>query len=170
MLTQFCHMSFSAPLSEACFHYVLVKYIKILIIFPAIIWKKKKNIGNKEDLSSCCFVSTNVKHIYIYIYTYIYTHTHTRSLWVFWKIPKVNSYIVHTTTTLFCRLTYHLTNISSIKQHLMTKHNKVTDKVKSFCIRNILINNTKIMYKNNNKNRLQISKAISMKNTKTCYE
>ena len=42
----------------------------------------------------------------------------------------------------------------------MTKHNKNTDKFKSPNIRKILINNTKIINKNNNKNRLQILEAI----------
>ena len=36
----------------------------------------------------------------------------------------------------------------------MTKHNKDTDQLKYPNIRKILINNTKIMYKYNNKNRL----------------
>ena len=45
----------------------------------------------------------------------------------------------------------------------MTKHNKDTDKLKSFDIRKLLNNNTKIIYKNNNKNCLQIFEAISMK-------
>ena len=46
----------------------------------------------------------------------------------------------------------------------MTKHNKDTDKLKSLDIRKILINNTKIIYKNNNKNRLQIFEATIIKN------
>ena len=58
---------------------------------------------------------------------------------------------------------YHLSDISAIKQHLKTKHNKDIDKLKSRDIRKILINNTKIMYKNNYKNRLQILEVITMK-------
>ena len=73
-----------------------------------------------------------------------------------------NTYIGHTTTTLSCCLTYHPSNISAIKQHLMTKHNKDTDKLKSPDIRKILINNTKNIYKNN-KNHLQIFEAITIK-------
>ena len=46
----------------------------------------------------------------------------------------------------------------------MTKHNKDTDKLKSPEIRKISINNTKIIYKNNNNNRLQILEAITIKN------
>ena len=46
----------------------------------------------------------------------------------------------------------------------MTKHNKDTDKLKSPDIRKILINNSKLMYKNYNKNRLQILKAMTIKN------
>ena len=47
----------------------------------------------------------------------------------------------------------------------MIKHNKDTDKLKSQDIRKIL-NNIKIAYKNNNKNHLQILKAITIKNLK----
>ena len=54
----------------------------------------------------------------------------------------------------------NLSDISAIKRHLMTKYNKDGDKFKSLDIRKILINNTKITYKNNNKNRLQILEAI----------
>ena len=60
-----------------------------------------------------------------------------------------NIYICHTTTTLTRHLTYHLPDISTIKQPNMTKHNKDNDKLKSPDIRKILINNTKIVYKNN---------------------
>ena len=54
----------------------------------------------------------------------------------------------------------------------MTKHNKNTDKIKSPDTRKILIKNTKIIYKNNNKNRLQILKALTAKIKKkhTHYE
>ena len=45
----------------------------------------------------------------------------------------------------------------------MTKHNKDTDKHNSPDIRHVLINNTNIMYKNDNKNRLQILEAITIK-------
>ena len=68
----------------------------------------------------------------------------------------------HTTTMLSRRLTYHLSDISAIKQHIMTKYNKDTDLLKSPDIRKILINNTKIIYKNNKKH-LQILKAITKK-------
>ena len=45
----------------------------------------------------------------------------------------------------------------------MTKHNKDNDELKYPNIRKILINNTKIIYKNNNKNFLQIFEAITIK-------
>ena len=48
----------------------------------------------------------------------------------------------------------------------MTKHNKDMDKLKSPDIRKILNNNTKIKNKNNNKNRSQMLKAITIKNLK----
>ena len=77
-----------------------------------------------------------------------------------------NSYIGYKTTTLSRRLTYHLSDISAIKQLLMTNHKKDTDKLKSPDIRKIQINNTKIIYRKNNKNRLQILEAITIKNKK----
>ena len=46
----------------------------------------------------------------------------------------------------------------------MSKHNKDTDKLKSSNVRKILISNTKIMYKNNNKNHQPILETISIKN------
>ena len=49
--------------------------------------------------------------------------------------------------------------------YIWTRHDKDTDKLKSLDIRKILINNTKIIYKNNNKkNGLQILKSITIKN------
>ena len=48
----------------------------------------------------------------------------------------------------------------------MIKHNKDTDKLKDTDIRKILINYTKITYKINNKNCLQILEAITIKNKK----
>ena len=48
----------------------------------------------------------------------------------------------------------------------MTKHYKDIDKIKSPNVRKILINNTKIIYKNNNKDGLQILKAITIKTKK----
>ena len=57
-------------------------------------------------------------------------------------------------------------DISARKQYLLTKHNKDTNKLKSFNIRKILINNTKIIYENNHKNHLQILEAITIKKPK----
>ena len=62
---------------------------------------------------------------------------------------------------------YHFSDLSAIKQYLMTKHNKDTDKLKCPDIGKILINNTKIMYKNNDKNHLQILEVITIKKKKT---
>ena len=45
--------------------------------------------------------------------------------------------------------------------------NKDIDILKSPDIRKIMINNIKIIYKNNNKNHLQILKAINIKNKKS---
>ena len=54
-------------------------------------------------------------------------------------------------------------DVSAIKQYLMIKHNKDTDNLKSPDIKKILIDNTNIINKNNNKNRLQILEAIPIK-------
>ena len=67
-------------------------------------------------------------------------------------------------------LTYHLSDISAIEQHIITKYNKDTDKHKSPDIRKVLIYNTKIIYKNNSKKYLQILKAISIKKNPTINE
>ena len=45
----------------------------------------------------------------------------------------------------------------------MANHNKDTDKLKSLHIRKILINNIKIIYKSNNRIRLQIHEEITIK-------
>ena len=47
----------------------------------------------------------------------------------------------------------------------MTKYHKDPGKLKSLDIRNILINNIKIIYENNNKNRLQILEVKTIKNS-----
>ena len=75
-----------------------------------------------------------------------------------------NAYVGYTTTTLSRRLIYHLLDISAIKQHLMTEHDKDIDKLKSIDIKKILINTTKIIYENNNKNRLLILETITTRN------
>ena len=76
-----------------------------------------------------------------------------------------NAYIAHTTTTLSRSLNYHLSDISAIKKHLITKYNKESDKLNSQYMRNILINNTKMINRNNNKSRLQIPQVITIKKT-----
>ena len=43
----------------------------------------------------------------------------------------LNTYIGYTITTLTHRLIYNLSNINAIEQHIMTKHNKDTDKHKT---------------------------------------
>ena len=49
-------------------------------------------------------------------------------------------------------------------------HNEDIDRLKSPDIRKILINSRKILYKNNNKNYLQILKAINIKDKKHYYK
>ena len=76
---------------------------------------------------------------------------------------KNNSYISYTTTTLCHCLTYRL---SAIKQHLIMKPHDSTSQLISSDVRMILIDNTIIIHKNNNKKRLQILEAICIKNEK----
>ena len=48
--------------------------------------------------------------------------------------------------------TYHFSEKSVIKQHLIIKHNNSTNQLTSSDVRKILTDNTMIIYKNNNKN------------------
>ena len=57
-----------------------------------------------------------------------------------------------TSTMLSHCLTYHLSENSDIKQHLIIKHNNSTNQLTSYHVRKILTDNTIIIYKNNNKN------------------
>ena len=69
---------------------------------------------------------------------------------------------------LSCLLNYYLFENSTIKQHLTIKHNNSTNQLSSSDVKKILIqDNTIIIYKNNNKKRLQILEAICIKNNKT---
>ena len=54
---------------------------------------------------------------------------------------------------------YHLSDTSAIKQYLMTKHKKDTEKLKSYDVRKILVNIRKIIYKNSKKNRCSIPRS-----------
>ena len=68
---------------------------------------------------------------------------------------KNNIYVGYATTTLSHRLTYHLSENSTIKQHLIIKQESIDQLIFSN-VRKTLIDNIIIMYKNNNKNQLQI--------------
>ena len=77
---------------------------------------------------------------------------------------KNSFYIGYAITTLSCRLTYQLSENSAIKQHLIIKHNDSTNQLISIDVRKNLTDNTFIIYKNNNKKRLQILEEIYIKN------
>ena len=51
---------------------------------------------------------------------------------------KNNSYIDYITTTLTRRLTYHLSENTAIKQHLIIKHNNSTEQLTSSDVRKII--------------------------------
>ena len=70
---------------------------------------------------------------------------------------KINTYIGYTTTILSRRVTYHLSDISAIKQYLITKHND--KKITSSDIRKILNDDSRTLNKIR-KNRLRILEAI----------
>ena len=74
------------------------------------------------------------------------------------------SYFGYTTITLFRRFTYDLSENNAIKQHLIIKHNNSSNQLTSSDVWKILTDNTIIIYKNNNKKRLQILEAICIKN------
>ena len=64
---------------------------------------------------------------------------------------KNNIHIDYTTTTLSGHLSYHLSENSTIKQHLIIKQNNSTNQLTSSDVRKILTDDTIIIYKNNNK-------------------
>ena len=66
--------------------------------------------------------------------------------------PEKQKYIGYTTTMLSHHLTYHLSENRAMKRHLIIKHNNNTNQLTSSDVRNILTDNTIIIYKNNNKN------------------
>ena len=51
-----------------------------------------------------------------------------------------------------------------MKQYLVIKHNSSANQLTCSDVRNILTDNTIIIYKSNNKKRLQILEAICIKN------
>ena len=107
-------------------------------------------------------------HIYIYIYIYIYISIgvlqKTNVIYKF-KCPlgdcisdNNNIYVGLTSTTLSRRLTMHLSDTSSIAQHLK-KHSCPTTQ-----LRKILTDNTTILEHQNDKQKLQILKALYIRN------
>ena len=91
---------------------------------------------------------------FIYIYIYIYTHTHTH-IYIYTHHIYIYIYI---STTLSRRLTMHLSDTSSIAQHLK-KHSCPTTQ-----LRKILTDNTTILEHQNNKQKLQILEALYIRN------
>ena len=59
---------------------------------------------------------------------------------------KNNSYIGYTTVTLSRRFTHRLSENSTIKQHLIIKHNNCINQLTSSDVRKILTDNTIIIY------------------------
>ena len=104
---------------------------------------------------------------YLCLLFIFYAYCHVRITFVFreahpkWTYRFIN-YIDYTTTTLSHRLTYQLAENSAIKQHLIIKYNNSTNQLTFSDVRKILADNTMIMYKNNNKKRLQILEAKYM--------
>ena len=76
-------------------------------------------------------------------------------------ISDNNIYVGLTSTTLSRRLTMHLSDTSSIAQHLK-KHSCPTTE-----LRKILTDNTTILEHQNNKQKLQILEALHIRNTQS---
>ena len=110
---------------------------------------------------------------YIYIYIYIYINNSSPSIGVLQKTNVIykfrcplgdcisdnnNIYVGLISTTLWRRLTMHLSDTSSIAQHLK-KHSCPTTQQ-----RKILTNNTTILEHQNNKQKLQILEALQIRN------
>ena len=72
---------------------------------------------------------------------------------------NINIYVGLTSTTLSRRLTMHLSDTSSIAQHLK-KHSCPTTELQK-----ILIENTTILEQQNKKQKLQIFEALHIRNT-----
>ena len=128
------------------------------------------------------------EHIYIHVHTYVHIYITRKKekkklrtdikmvsfhvsaelnaniLFIFKYKNKNGLYIRYTTTILSRPLTYHLSENSAIKQHLIIKHNNSTDELISSVVRNLLPDNTIIIYKNDNKKRLRILEVICLKN------
>ena len=68
---------------------------------------------------------------------------------------------------MLSHLSYHLSENSTIKQHLIIKHNNSTNQLTSSDVRKIPKDNTIIIYKNNYRKRLQILEAICLNIKKT---
>ena len=56
--------------------------------FSAIIWKEKKNKVNREDLNSCCFVSTGNVEI-LTTGCYFHFKRYDETIYEFWKLRRV---------------------------------------------------------------------------------
>ena len=101
-------------------------------------------------------------HIYIYIYThmdmYAYVYNYIYAYICIIIYDNNNIYVGLTSTTLSRRLTMHLSDTSSIAQHLK-KHSCPTAQ-----LRKILTDNTTILEHQNNKQKLQILEALHIRN------
>ena len=114
-------------------------------------------------------------YIYIYIYKFktsnlVIRNNSTLSIGVLQKTTVIykfkcplgdcndNIYVGLTSTTLSRRLTMHLSDTSSIAQHLK-KHSCPTTQ-----LRKILTDNTTILEHQNNKQKLQILEALHIRN------
>ena len=70
------------------------------------------------------------------------------------------TYICHTTTALSCHLTYHLLDISVISNDKANKEKII--QIPWYKKKDSHLQDKKIRYKNNNKNRLQILETITI--------
>ena len=117
------------------------KQKQIKIIFDYTKFKTSSLIVKKNPNSAKIHLNkTNV------VYKFIYPFGECLSK------NKNNSYIDYKTTMLSRWLTYHLSENSVMKQHLIIKHYNSTNQLTSSDIRKILTDNTTIIYKTIKKN------------------
>ena len=145
-----------------CHSYIRLYVCLFQIIIIYIKYSKEKYGYKKTDRHTHTHARART-HTHTHTNTHTHTHTHTHICPFLECLPKNknNSYIDYT-TTLYHRLTYHLSENSTIK-HLIIKYNNSTNQLTSSDVRKIFTDNTIIIYKNNNKKRLQILEAICIK-------
>jgi len=129
--------------------------------------KKNVQCTNNDDQIELRIYYKNKKTSNLLMKNNLHSNTDLKSTNVIYKftcpdreclLSPCNKYIGLTTTTLSRRLTMHLYN-GAIKKHLNDEHNTTVS-------RSILVDNTEIVNRVNDVNRLQLTEALLIKTTK----